>query len=326
MDNFSRIGLMGLTLVLSGCGNDDVNFARLSFDHSVVDEDYRRDDNTIQQVYMDGLHQIFKEAGIAPEDVKIHFDEEKLDSSSLLLSTSEKKQMTEAQKVAVQNALEQILADKKRTMTVRFSLRPEEMKTDKKEYREEAARLNKEYTTELTVKDVMVGISYNMLDSLLMAMQGTKRNEGEAFCTVALTLSPVLPFSGLVVNDKDEQPVSTSLIRGHGYYAYTVPADIQLGDPHLQTKLDNSQIYLSTEITNSSQRYILRHNQGKRGLRQLEIELGSLGPVNHEYGKVTDYVSSSLDQKCRKMAAEFGRPFSFSMGDSLDRLSSVAFY
>ncbi|WP_330959337.1 hypothetical protein [Photobacterium sp. 53610] len=321
MYKFSHIGIIGLTLVLGGCGND-VNVARLNFDRPVADGFSLNDDEKIQQVYLDGLHQIFKEAGIAPEVVKIHFDDEKRNVRSLLLSTSEKNKITETQKASIQSAFEKILADKKSTMNVRFLLRPEDMETEKAEYREEAARLKKEFTTELTVKEVMVGISYSMMDSFLMAMQGTTQTEGEAFCTVAMTLSPALPFSAIVVDHKDEKPVGMSVVRSR----YAVPTDIRLAYPHLQAKLDNHQILLSTEITNNSPRESLRRIQGRGGMNQLEIELGSLGTVRHEYGKVDYSTSSSLDQRCRNMAAQLGRPFTFTMGDSLDRLESVTFY
>ncbi|KDM91654.1 hypothetical protein KCN56_14345 [Photobacterium galatheae] len=323
MYKFSHIGLMGLTLVLSGCGNDDVNFARLSFDRAVVDIDYRGRDDAIQQVYLDGLQQVFKAAGIAPEAVKIHLDEEKGDVTSLLLSTSLKDGITDAQKASIQSALKKIITDKSNGMDIRFTLRPSDMETEIKRHREEAARLNKEFNTRLIVKEVMVGISYDMREMMLSAMKGSTWSKGEAYCTVAMTVSPALPFSDIVVNHKEEKPVGMSLVRRQGYSGYALPTDIQLGYPHLQAKLDSHQILISTEITNSAPGAFQRRN---RGMKQMEIELGSLGAVSHESGKVNFSTSHSLDKRCRDMAIELGRPFTFAMGDSLDRLKSFTFF
>lgn len=107
----------------------------------------------------------------------------------------------------------------------------------------------------------------------------------------------------------------------NSYSSDHIPVDIAVNHPELEALLVSGDAVMSTDLTNSSESF-----RNSRGIRQLELLLGSLGQIRHKQAKVGFSSRVSIESRCREMAASLGRPFSNKMGYSLDRLSSVSFY
>ena len=313
--------LVALTILLSGCDND---FAALEFGQSVTTERsvYNGSGNTIKPVYRDHLDALLRAEGIDPELVDMRADQASR-GLSVVLSTPIFGGISAEQQGTIKQALQNIIVGRTTPLGVHLTLRPNDMQTESAKYRQDAAALAQEYTTNLQVKDVQIGVSYGIADMLNSVMAGSKENKGEAFCSVSMTVDPQLPFIDLkVITSADGQPTH-ALVKNYknAYTRYSIPVDIVIAQPDLQAKLASHEIQMSTDITHSSAGHLNR-----KGTKELELQLGTLGEITHEHTKVGYLTHGKLEEKCRQMAAAAGRPFSYHMGDSLDRLTAVSFY
>ena len=326
MFRFSQVVLIGLAALLSGCDRD---FAELKFGSSVVSDkvDYSNG-SWIKAVYRQSIEQILADAGADSDLVKIHHDKDDYRGQTILLSTPMFGGITTGQKTAIKTALDTIIAGRSNRLNVRFTphlqaLDSEIADTENESYREAIASLEAEYNTQLTLDDVAIGIAYNLSDTYMAALQGNRESSGEALCTVSMTLSPLLPFSDIKVLQKDDHGTGFALVKAmnRGFISYDIPADIHVDYPLLQTRLDNKEALISTELTNSDQSPLNRLT-----IKTLEIQVGPIKEVKHQLGKMNSMSIFALKDTCRTMAAEkLGRPFTYSMGESFDRLETVRF-
>ena len=326
MFRLSEIALIALVVLLTGCDSD---FAELKFGSPVVADkvDYSNG-SWIRPVYRQEIESILTAAGADPDLVKIHHDKDDYRGQTILLSTPMFGGITTEQKTAIKTALDSVVAGRSNSLNARFILHPqapdsEIADTENESYREAVATLEAEYNTELTLDDVIIGIAYSLSDTYMAALQGNRESSGEALCTVSMTLSPLLPFRDIKIVSQDNQVTGFALVKpmNRGFASYDIPADIHVDYPLLQTKLDDKEALISTELTNSDQSSL---NRGE--IKTLEIQVGPIKEVKHQLGKMNNMSIFALKDTCRKMAAEkLGRPFTYSMGESFDRLESVRF-
>ncbi|TVV45406.1 hypothetical protein [Thalassolituus sp. C2-1] len=326
MFRLSEIALIALVVLLTGCDSD---FAELKFGSPVVADkvDYSNG-SWIRPVYRQEIESILTAAGADPDLVKIHHDKDDYRGQTILLSTPMFGGITTEQKTAIKTALDSVVAGRSNSLNARFILHPqapdsEIADTENESYREAVATLEAEYNTELTLDDVIIGIAYSLSDTYMAALQGNRESSGEALCTVSMTLSPLLPFRDIKIVSQDNQVTGFALVKpmNRGFASYDIPADIHVDYPLLQTKLDDKEALISTELTNSDQSPL---NRGE--IKTLEIQVGPIKEVKHQLGKMNNMSIFALKDTCRKMAAEkLGRPFTYSMGESFDRLESVRF-
>ncbi|MGE8499652.1 MAG: hypothetical protein ACN6O6_19280 [Pseudomonas sp.] len=311
-----------LALLLSGCDKD---FATLEFESRVQNNAYRVDVSAanIMSVYRLQLSDVLRKQGIDPEQVDMRLGES--GGSTIVFSTSMFKELEEARKAALHDALKAIVDGREQAIGVTFTLRPEDMEAGSAGVREQAVALPREYTTGLGVKDVLIGVSYGLTDVLNSALAGSRQTDSEAFCSVSMTVEPQLPFYDLRLFEREGKPAEAMLTKNL-YTPYSrdhIPVDIAVDIPELQAALASGDMEMSTQLTGDTAGGRVRN---KRGISQLEILIGPLGQVSHEQAKVEYFSHTHLESKCREMAAALGRPFTYKMGDSLDRLRSVSVY
>ncbi len=326
MFRFAEIALIALVVLLTGCDSD---FAELKFGSPVMADkvDYSNG-SWIQPVYRQEIENILTAAGADPDLVKIHHDKDDYRGQTILLSTPMFGGITTKQKTAIKTALDSMVTGRSYSLKARFILHPQALDseiahTENESYREAVATLEAEYHTELTLDDVVIGIAYSLSDTYMAALQGSRESSGEALCTVSMRLSPLLPFRDIKVVLQDDQVTGFALVKpmNRGFASYDIPVDIHVDYPLLQTRLDDKEALISTELTNSDQSLL---NRGD--IKTLEIQVGPIKEVKHQLGKMNNMSIFALKDRCRKMAAEkLGRPFSYSMGKSFDRLESVRF-
>lgn len=308
-------------LLLAGCGSD---FATLEFDTSVRADAMQRGSSSAEQIatgYREGLIELLTEQGIDLGDIDMEVPASR--GNTIVLSTPAFGGLEESQKDALHNALQAIIEARDNPFEVTFSLLPDDIDTTSSEVRQKVAELPQEYTARLEVKDVMIGVSYGIGDMLQSVLTGTGQSQSVASCNVSLAVEPRLPFYDLRLFDSDPESSGYRLTKNlrSSYSRDHIPVDIAVNHSELQALLVSGDAVMSTNLTNSSESF--RNN---RGIRQLELLLGSLGQIRHEQATVDFSSHVSIKSRCREMAASLGRPFSNKMGDSLDRLSSVSFH
>lgn len=320
MRQLSRVTLLVTVLLLAGCNSD---FATLTFGDRVSDGLNYETGDRIKQVYHDEIGRLLKEVGIEDGAVRILENEDDSTRTSLILTTDRFGGISDEQKKQVVEALKKHIADRKETLGAIFTLQRDQMSQDMRRYAlEDAANLDPEYSLRLKPDDVLIGTSYGLRDMFAAAMEGRKDATSEATCSVALKVLASTPFRSIDVASEDGSLAKVSLTRLYSsrYGIYRIPATVTLDQPELQTRLDNREIFLSTQLSNGAMSPL-----DKRPMSQVELFVGSLGEITHENAKVSYYEHAHLKQRCRDMAAGLGRPFSFTFGDSLDRLEAVAF-
>lgn len=313
MRKFSPIALITLALILSGCDQD---FATLDFGSSVqANSGYG-----VKQIYQEELAELLLAENIKPSLIDL-----KPEGKSLVLATSIINGIEDAQKAALKVALENIIAYRTAPAEIKFTLRLEEVES-KLASAEDVAKLKTEYSAKVKAEKVLIGVNYGIQDIMMSAFEGTNTSKSEAFCSVRLALEPALPFFGLdVVRDEQGEATDYVLLRTskNSYGQYRIPTDIRIDQPELQSLLKSKKILMLTELTSGG---INGNPFNRKGMNAIEVRLGSLGEIEHENRNVDYWVLTNLKGKCRTMAADLGRPFSFTMGDSLDRLENAVFY
>ena len=334
-----------LAALSAGCRSD---IAELKFATSVVAE--RVDYNTgsrIKPVYREGVIALLTEAGIDPDTVRISYDKDDYSGRTMVLNMPLFAGLSAAQENALRDALESIIKARDDDFYLNLTLRPEQIRSDAEDYREDVKTLATEYRTQLSIDDAIIGLSYSLGDMYAAALKGSRESEGEAFCSVAVNMSPALPFTDVDVIYRPAEAIGEStasadntadkaspipqgivLVRrpesSHSRYNIPVDITVTLGDttPAMQTKLDNKEVLLSTTFINSESVALYRKEIGA-----VEFQLGTMGTVQHQSRQMNYFSMQNLKEKCRFMAAErMGRPFSFTMGESIDRLESVTVF
>lgn len=334
MKRLIPLAVVALTALLAGCRSD---VAELKFGTSVVAD--RVDYNTgsrIKPVYREGIIRLLTDAGIDPDKVRIGFDEDDYSNRTMLLTAPLFEGLSSPQKETLRQALNDILDARNTDFYLNLTLHRDAINTDDARLKEDSGTLEAAYRTQLTIDDAIIGLSYNLGSFYAAAFRGSRESEGDAYCSVAMNMSLALPFSDVELAEAETPADGTAeaaaqttvLVRNAKGRAgrYSIPVEVAVTlagqTPALQAKLDQHEVMLSTVFINSKSIELYR-----KEIRALEFLVGPIREVQHEYGRVSYLTLLNLKEQCRAMAAEtMGRPFSFSMGESIDRLESVTVF
>lgn len=344
-----------MAVLLAGCHSD---IARLQFATSIVAEqvDYNTG-SRIKPVYREGIIALMQQAGINPDKVRIRSDKSDFSGRTMELSAPLFDGLTPQQEDALRDALEGIIKAREDEFYLTLTLHPERIDADR-EHHDDVQTLATDYRVKLEIDKAVIGLSYSLGDMYAAALSGSREGKGEAFCSIAVNISPALPFTDVDViyqpaeaaaqntpneaanreaaSGEAEEMVNSNvppvpqgmvLVRrpegSHGAYKIPVDAVVTLAGttPPLQKKLDNKEVLLSTAFINGDSVSLYR-----KDISALEFQLGSMGMISHRHRKVNYFAMQNLKEKCRAIAADsLGRPFSLSMGESIDRLESLTF-
>lgn len=313
----SRIVLLLISVfVLSGCDKD---FATLIFAESVYPD---LGGKGYKLVYREQLDLLLHKQGIDPAQVSMRTE---ANGRELILETPLFGGLEPPQMALLQQALQKIIDQRDQGLKVEFTLRPDDLVSDKPEYHQQAAGLPLRYPVNLKVSKPLIGLSYGFRNKLYAIAQGTENEKRtqEMSCYIAFTVEPALTFYGLDNERSESGEITGSYLTKtyrSSYTRYDIPVDIQVQEPRIQRHLDEKKIFFSTQLTHG------RYRINRKGITELELYIGSMGEVEHVNGQVNYLKHRKLKKQCQEMAVSFGRPFTYTMGESLDRLQKISFY
>lgn len=303
-------------LVLAGCSQDR-DFSRLTFDESARSDRGSRVKSDSDQVYLpyrQNLMGLLREHGIKPTEVGMRVDQN--DEKVVILSISES-HGEEERLESFQKALESVVqAREVFPLTIEFSLDLES--SDNADQPEDRLEPLPSYKAAITLDGVELSHSYGLGDTFADALS-QRQPTLEAHCAIAAKVSPPLPIDYLKYEESDgdeggRYKVSVDDITG------TYTAAITFNSKELQTMLEQREANPAMPTDSRAKTEMLfRGNMG-----QVDLRLGPIGQVAHEHGSVDVVTHSGLRTRCTELAISKGRPFTFFMGDSLDRLVAVS--
>lgn len=315
----SYAALFLASLLISGCDKD---FATLTFERSVrTDRDGLGHQDAILPDYREQLAELIRAQGVDPDLVRPRVTDGI--GRKVVLSEPIFGGLEPEQKAALQQAFEDIVKQREKPIGMTVILRPENMEHATETTRQKAAELPRQYDTKVELHDVALSISFGLGDMLNAAMQGARAMNSQSYCNVTARVKPALPFFQLMTGESEQKSVAFLLVKSitSPYSRDSIPADVRFESANLQALLEQEKIVISSNLTENTQSF-----RNSRGLTQFEILIGQMGIIQHEHSKVDIYSHNSLKTECEAMASALGRPFSFHMGDSIDRLASVIFY
>ncbi|HLD67115.1 MAG TPA: hypothetical protein VJA19_13820 [Pseudomonas sp.] len=312
--------LLVVTLLLGGCDKD---FATLTFERSVRSPHDRSGpyDGQLLPIYHAQLTELMRAQGIDPDMLTPRITDSL--GRRLVLSEPAFGGLDTAQKAKLQSALEAIIEARKAQLDILLVIHPDAMQDTEDGTRERALKLPREYEGRFSLDEVSLSVALGMGDMLDAALKGSLKMQSEGFCNVTAKLNPALPFVGLRASEGPGSPYRHALKKNLSgpYSGDMIPVEINFKDPALQSLMSKGRLNVSSSLSDSS-----RFFPNKRGLSQFEFLIGPLGNVDHENAKVDFYSHVNMEVRCEEMASALGRPFSYKLGDSLDRLDSVVFY
>lgn len=301
-----------LPLLLSGCDN---NFATLTFGQPVISDPYGHGSPSAERIlpaYRDPLLELFHTQGVKPGTISMSTPT----NNSIVLSEPWFGGLDKKQRAGLQDAIQAIIDSRSNPLEATFSIK----NRTSSHIRTKSA--TSQHDVGLTVKGVVISISYGAREILGSALNNSAQMQSEAFCNVSMGVEPELPFNALHLQQRKDEP-SVYLLSKSSFppsNRKSVTTDISVNPPELQTLIDSRQVVFSTNLTNKASSF-----GNHSGIKQLDLLLGPLGPVSHEQAEISYEAQTKLEAQCRDMAAKLGRPFTFSLGHSLDRLQSVRF-
>ncbi|WAF87810.1 hypothetical protein NRL37_10295 [Metapseudomonas otitidis] len=306
--------LLVTTLLLGGCDSD---FATLTFERSVRKAPFG---DELLPVYREQLEALMQAQGIDPTRITPRIKNSL--GTELVLSEPIFGGLEPAQKTALQAALKAIVDARQAPLDMHLTLHPDDMPPSLPSAREKALELPREYDAHFTLDAVSLSVAFGMTDLVNAALKGSLNMQSEVMCNVTAQFEPALPFIGMKVPE-EEGPYRTLMVKDlASAYSYDeIPVEVRFADPDLQALVSQQKVQVTSAITDRSTPF-----RNKRGLKQFEFIIGPVGTVNHENAKVDFHSHTDLAVKCEHLAGALGRPFSYKLGDSLDRLASVVFY
>lgn len=271
------------------------------------------------------------EQGIDSEDIDIDIDIDiARDSSnrhSIVLKTPFFGGPDDSQITALKEALQAIIETKDTALEVTFTLRPDQMSDISPSEREEIEALEQEYTVALEVEEPVILVDYGIQDGLRTAFSQDGTIHSDARCSMAMTVEPALPFRKLTIRSKSEEAFEHMFVKklNTSNSLREIPVEITTGNQKLLEALESNEVAMLVNIREEYINPIRQHFEGRDDSQQLELDLGSMGTIRHEYGAVNRPQMWGLEEKCTNIAVTYGRPFTYKYGESLDRLESVSF-
>lgn len=297
--------------VLVGCEQNQ-EFSRLTFEKSVqAYQGYAAaDSNQVSSSYRTPITELLNEHGIDPAEVTMQIDSES--DRSVVLSIREgsanQKKLTD-----FHDSLKHIVLARENlplTLSLNLDLPTPDSAEDAEEVRD--------YEVEVNFDGVELIHSYGFGNAFVDALEGRKP-QTEVECAIVARLNPSVPIEYFDLRTDDPG-------KGHQFvvsldpYPDEMHADLIFNDHGLQNKVENKDVLVSMPVDSRA-----KSDMFMGRLDQINLRLGSLGKVEHKNGRVAMDTHANLRTRCNKLAISMGRPFTFFMGNTLDRLVSVNF-
>lgn len=148
--------------------------------------------------------------------------------------------------------------------------------------------------------------------------------ESDMYCDFIYTLKDRFPYRSVRLLSEGERKADGEINAEVVYLVFSrdaadgfeiIPASLKFHDENLMRLVNSGKV----EIRAIKPPF-------NRGPSEFSFITGGLGRNVHDRGSVSSGALNFYRSECEKLGAHLGRPFSFFMGDSLDRLVSVTFH
>ncbi|PUA42753.1 hypothetical protein C5U62_25585 [Pseudomonas protegens] len=301
-----------LLMLLTGCKQ---TYLTLHFQDEVGDPKQAR----IVPYFAETITQMATGIGIEPDAIGLEMDRK--DDKTLHISLDSS--VPDSQRQRLRALFNEIVeARAAGTFEAVLEIAPETGKYTSPEYRKRAMALPRHFSLALEpVKYAAVLFHYSM-EELISGKLSATGTPNEAFCQYQATLqAPGMPFSqmgskagsgpgdyNVYLEWKDHKREPAQFLFGN----------IRFANPTLNQMLFDNRIQLSAIKTSWGSR-------ADRRADRVGFSVGSLGLQYHEDGEISPFQHIGFMGRCEGMgmAMDLGRPFTFYIGRSMDRLLSV---
>lgn len=315
--NSLKLYLLTLTLLLSGCKED---FATLHFPDTV------RSDPASGPQYTDTLaHEKYKKLifdavsarGIDPDAVVL---ERVKDQDKLILLRLADSSLSDDQRNTLRAVFDEVIQTRKASSR-KPSLDLAEEKGDASE-REQARTVDfiLDIQPEIELTSKLAGIWGDGFQKMASAFKYGIGDEVKCQLSANLLPNPALRIAAYEPNLKTRENAFVTLLTITERPA-KVSAHWRFQDPALMNAIHSGLVNVSpsTSITTRDNR------RTWMVVDQIALEFGSIGQQTIHPGQLGRTDQSGMEALCAKKGEVLGRPFSFYLGDSLDRLSHVEY-
>lgn len=295
-------------LFLAGCSQE---FATLHFDNA-VDRRFQVPGREEKMDYREALLDELSKRDVNVEQLEVLPD--KKDAHALHLRVS--RSLDPLQRARIQHYLAQQLDDRKAaSYAATLDTYPERVKLPEgrgtPDLSERARTFSLEPQGQPTINILRVG---NYIELVLNTTSSLMQ------CEVSYSLEKGLPFYTVRrVSDepgqaqKNDHNAEVTGRVSQGAYAGVIEADLRFHDPKLARLVDEGKV----DVRMKSRPF--------KGIEDLNFIIDGLGHGSHQNGALSSGAYYARQRQCDELARDLGRPFSFHMGEGLDRLSRVTF-
>lgn len=299
-----------LLILLCGCKQ---TYLTLHFQEEVGNPQQAQ----VASYFIETITQMASTIGIAADDIGLEMDRK--DGKTLHISLNSN--VSEPQRRSLRAQLDEIVdARAAVTFDAVLEIAPQTGKYTSVEYRKKAMALPRHFSLALEpVKYADVLFHYSM-EELISGKLSATGTPNEAFCQYQATLkAPGMLFSqmgskagsgtgdyNVYLEWKDDRREPAQYLFGN----------ITFVNPTLNRMLFDNRIQLSAIKTSWGTR-------ADRRADRIGFSVGSLGLQYHEDGEISPLQHIGLMGRCMGMVQDLGRPFTFYIGRSMDRLVSV---
>ncbi|OOV99680.1 hypothetical protein [Pseudomonas sp. MF4836] len=299
-----------LLMLLTGCKQ---TYLTLHFQEEVGNPKQAR----IVPYFEETITQMAAGIGIEAGDIGLEMDRQDDKTLHIKLDSS----VPEAQRLRLRELFDEIVqARAAGTFEAVLEIAPETGKYTSADYRKKAMDLPRRLPLPLEpVKfaDVMFQFSAEELATGKLAAAGTPN---EAFCQYQATVRPPgMPFSQMgskAGTGKGDYNLYLQWKEDKHAPAQYLFGNITFVNPTLNQQLFDNRITLGAIKTSWGTR-------PNRRADRVGFNVGSLGLQHHEDGEISPLQNIGFMGRCERMAMALGRPFTFYIGRSMDRLVSV---
>lgn len=304
--------LVAAVFFLSGCKEE---LWSLKFDENIVANRFilSSDEDNIQSEYLTAIRKVFADNKVDPSKFSLSID--KNDRSIIHVAAELNKQEIRS----IEDSFRQTIQARQLMLEANIKAATEETAS-----LSEQAEIVFDINFRIS-KDVELTYTVTSLDILEAGLSGTDPNTRTIgiSCNVVALVDPPEGIASLIFNGTDSE-ISLSTGTNH-FSTNTYEATLAFSDPTIHSLYTNGKMSLSANTASNDIQARAGRSYGKT--KKLLLDIGKLqeeAPI--EDGSLEYFHKAKLDDECEAMAAALGRPFTFTFGKSLDRLTKVEVY
>lgn len=315
--NYPKYYLLTLALLLSGCRED---FATLHFPVSVRSDPTsgpQYTDTLVHEKYTKLIYDAISARGIEPDAVVL---ERVKDQDTLILLRLADGSLSDDQRNTLRVVFDEVIQARNGS-SLKLSLDLAEENGDAPD-REHARTVDftLDVQPEIELISKLAGIWGNGFQRMASAFKYGIGDEVKCQLSANLLPDPALRITAYEANAKTRENAIVTLLTSTERPA-KVSAQWRFQDPALMDAIRSGQVNVSPSTS------ITTHDNRRTWMvvDQVALEFGSIGQQTIHPGQLGSTNPDAMEELCARKGETLGRPFSFYLGDSLDRLSRIEY-